>query len=291
MIMQFELSSALIDDILFSMEDQEGEFYVDTRDGTVAGGLDFDIDDEEDDYEESRYINLPEWEPSDGYRLMEHFAASFKNPLIQEALREALSQRRGVFRAFKDALGKYPEAEKAWFAYKEREMKKEIIGWYNALREEWGLEKIGSEPEETGDLVLEDFRFRKFKEEDLPAMQELHSFYEKKNSVSLSAPLKKTLLPGDLVFCAESNGNDFAGFASAVLQDNNYHIYCLEVKPEYSGLGIGETLLKRLLENIDSAQFSVSIDLPENAGNFSRVLLRENFKPCMTRYRLESGNG
>jgi hypothetical protein len=31
--MQFELTGALIDDILFSMEDQNGIFYLDTREG------------------------------------------------------------------------------------------------------------------------------------------------------------------------------------------------------------------------------------------------------------------
>lgn len=38
-------------------------------------------------------------------------------------------------------------------------MKREVIRWYNALREEWGLELIGEEPEETDDLVQDDFRF------------------------------------------------------------------------------------------------------------------------------------
>ena len=28
-------------------------------------------------------------------------------------------------------------------------MRREILEWYNALREEWGLERLGEEPEET----------------------------------------------------------------------------------------------------------------------------------------------
>ena len=45
--MQFELTDVLIDEILFFMEDQSGEFYIDTVEGIVAGGiegLDFYLD-------------------------------------------------------------------------------------------------------------------------------------------------------------------------------------------------------------------------------------------------------
>jgi hypothetical protein len=172
--MQFELTEALIDDILFSMEDQEGEFYLDTLEGIVAGGLEGpDVFGEEDGGGENdgRYIDLPEWDSASGFRLMERFAAGFRNPLVREELTSALGHGKGVFRAFKNTLSRYPETEKLWFAFKEREMKREIIMWYNGLREEWGLEKIGMEPEETGDLVLEDFRFRPFRAEQGCSLQ------------------------------------------------------------------------------------------------------------------------
>jgi hypothetical protein len=177
--MRFELSDALLDDIIFSMEDQNCEFWLDTVEGIVTGGPEdlsfYGVDLGEDDGAGGlRYISLPKWDSSEGFNLMERFAVSFRNPLIQKKLTLALNKRKGVFRAFKDTLARYPEAEKLWFSYKEKEMKREVLNWYNGLREEWGLEKIGMEPEDSGDLVLEDFRFRPLREEDIFQAAELH---------------------------------------------------------------------------------------------------------------------
>jgi hypothetical protein len=51
---------------------------------------------------------------------MEHFAAGLRNPVVRNELTLALNRGRGVFRAFKDILSRYPETEKLWFSYKER---------------------------------------------------------------------------------------------------------------------------------------------------------------------------
>jgi GNAT superfamily N-acetyltransferase len=281
--MRFELTEALIKDILFSMEDQDGEFYIDALEGVVAcrdGGAGGPSGRDRQD----RYTALPEWDSSDGFRLMGRFAAGFKNPMIREELTSALNRGRGVFRTFKNVLTQHPEAEKLWFAFKEREMKREILDWYNALREEWGLEKIGREPEETGDLVLEDFRFREFLPEDLPAALELHRLCREGAEGAAEDPG----LPGDLTFIAESNGGGYAGHISASREDAKLCINILEVDPEYRGLGIGEALLAHLLESLDSGETSRAyLDLPASAEGFSRVLAREGFTPSMTRYRLD----
>ena len=308
--MQFELSEALIDDILFAMEDQEGEFYLDTVEGVVAGGSDcldfFDENFDDDDGEGGeRYIDLPEWDSASGFRLMEHFAAGFRNPLVREELSSALSQGRGVFRAFKNSLSRYPEAEKLWFSFKEKEMRREIIRWYNGLREEWGLEKIGMEPEETADLVLEDFRFRPFREEDIAKAEELQRCcleeYRKNLTETGAGFLTGVLLkeiqafrfdaslgaPFEKAMTVESGGGEFAGYISGIIRDSVLFIQNLEVKAEYRGLGIGEALLDRFLENLDPNEvYQVFLDLPSWSEGFSRVLLRESFKPYAVRYWL-----
>jgi ribosomal protein S18 acetylase RimI-like enzyme len=314
--MQFELTEALLDDILFSMEDQECEFMLDTVEGVVCGGpegLDFlnDEDEADDESAGSRYISLPEWASSDGFRLMERFAASFKNPLVRQELSSALNVRRGVFRAFKDTLSRYPEAEKLWFAYKDREMKREIIRWYNGLREEWGLEKIGMAPEETGDLVLEDFHFRPFQKEDMAQAEDLHrqcqdeyrKFLEETGAGSSAGVLAKeaqafrefspsvssNLPSGGLV--AESGDGEFSGFIFGIEKDSSFYIQNLEVKAEFRGLGIGEALLTRFLESLNPNKVrEVFLDLPSWAEDFSRVLLRESFKPYTVRYWLKLGD-
>jgi GNAT superfamily N-acetyltransferase len=257
--MQFELTEALINNILFSMEDQEGEFLVNVQSGIVIGGSDeLKARVKEKD---GPYLSLPKWDSSDGFRLMERFTAGLRNPLLREELSAALDRGKGVFRAFKDILGCHPETEKLWYTYKDREMKREILRWYNALREEWGLEKIGAEPEETGDLVLEDFRFRPPQAGDA-----------------------KTL-PADYSLIAETVGGEFAGYITAVPREKALHIAALEVKPEYRGLGIGEALVTGFLERFDPKKISqISIDLPAEMEGFARVLLRNSFHVFSIRY-------
>jgi len=302
--MRFELTEALIDDILFAMEDQEGCFLLDTVDGVVAGGpdgvdlLDGEIDDEDGEGGE-RYIDLPEWDSADGFRLMERFAAGFRNPLISRELSSALGKGKGVFRAFKDVLGRYPEAEKLWFVLKEKEMKREILRWYNGLREEWGLEKIGVEPEDTDDLVLEDFCFRPFEEKDKFQAEALHRQCVNElgeNLAETGSSLEIETIVGELYsfrgtqgpsfgMTVESTSGDFAGYVYGVLKKAALYIESLEVKPEYRGLGLGEALLVKFIDSLDREKIKkVMLDVPSWTDGFSRVLLRESFKPYAARY-------
>ena len=313
MYMQFELPDALMDDILFAMEDQMGDFMLDTMEAVVVGGIDgwdfLEINlDEVDEEGGLRYIALPGWASSDGFRLMEQFAAKLRNPIVRQELTSALGQGRGVFRAFKDTLARYPEAEKFWFSFKDSEMKKEIVSWYNALREEWGLEKIGMEPEETVDLVLEDFRIRPFHSEDILQAEELHRqcLDEYKNTLiqnldgfsldgllsQAQAMLRETsadsreLIESGLV--ADSVAGQMAGYVSFKSDGRVLYVQRLEVRLEFRGLGVGKALLSRLLESIDPEEIDqVLFDLPVGAESFSRVLHRESFKPYMTRYWLK----
>jgi len=302
--MRFELTDALIDDILFAMEDQEGCFLLDTVEGVVSGGpsgvnlFDGEVDDEEGEGGE-RYIDLPGWDSADGFRLMERFAAGFRNPVISKELSSALGKGKGVFRAFKDVLGRYPEAEKLWFSLKEKEMKREIWRWYNGLREEWGLERIGVEPEDTDDLVLEDFCFRPFEEKDISQAEALHSQCIKELGENLTENGSSSdieTIAGELYsfrsapgssfgMAVETLSGDFAGYVSGAFKDAALYIQSLEVKPEYRGLGLGEALLVKFIDSLDRGKIKkVMLDLPSWTDGFSRVLLRESFKPYATRY-------
>jgi GNAT superfamily N-acetyltransferase len=252
------------------------------------------------DTDDDRYISLPDWGPSDGFRLMERFTAGLHNALIREELSSALDRGRGVFRAFKDTLSQYPEAEKLWYTYKDREMKREVISWYNSLRESWGLELIGEEPEDIVSLVLEDFRFRVGTTQDNDKAEKLHSEIisdiESHNDESIC--IDEWVFPSDLCFVAETAGGEFAGYISAVRSGNtrgnttydseSLHIRAIEVQAEYRGLGVGKALIGRLLEQADSEKIHrVVIDLPAGQDHFARALLRENFKPGVQRYYRE----
>jgi len=282
--MHFELSQALIDEILFFMEDQEGKFRLDTQEGMVINTDDEKFDKEDDDC----YVSLPDWGPSNGFRLMERFTAGLHNALVREELSAALNRGRGVFRAFKDTLSQYPEIEKLWFDFKDREMKREVISWYNALRESWGLELIGEEPEDIAGLALEDFRFRQGTAQDKDKAQELHRACSSENDGEhgdIFASMGEWVFPGDVCFVAETAGGEFAGYISGARNGNILRICAVAVQPEYRGLGLGKALVARVLEQADREKIPhVSIDLPAGQEHFSRALLREDFKPCVQRY-------
>jgi len=250
--MRFELDNILIDDIIFSMENQDGKFLLDTQESSVVDINNHELTDTPDYEDTERFIALPEWEPKDGYRLMEKFAASLKNPVVRQELSNSLNRNKGVFRAFRDVLEQYPDIEKTWFRFKEQRMKNEVISWYNALREEWGLEPIGIEPEDISSLVFEDFIIRDGE--------------------------------SDFYFIAESADGEIAGSINATFNGENLQINAFEVKSEYRGMGIGKTLLSKVIEKADEKNLDITIDLPSETDFFSRSLLLENFKPVMQRF-------
>jgi ribosomal protein S18 acetylase RimI-like enzyme len=294
--MQFELTEALIDDILFSMENQDMEFYLDTKEGVVVSPNDDEFLGQEEEESDSRenWIDLPHWESSDGFRLMEKFAAGLRNPLVREELSSALDRGRGVFRAFKDVLSRYPEIEQLWFSFKEKEMRRAILTWYNGLREEWGLALVGEEPEETEDLVLEDFTFRTATAEDADKAGELHRICVAELESAPVPPDRITekksqwIFPGTVSVVAETGKRDFAGYGTGILKDGTLQVSALEVRPEYRGLGIGEKLLEILLKRVTEHDFThVCMDLPLASEGFSRVLLRFGFYVYESRYALK----
>jgi GNAT superfamily N-acetyltransferase len=301
--MQFELTEALINNILFSMEDQNGDFVLDTREGVLVSEDDEEYTKEElNDEDGDRFIGLPYWGPSDGYRLMEKFAAALKNAVIRKSLTAALDRGKGVFRAFKDVLSSYPEAEQLWFTFKEREMRRVILEWYNACREEWGLARLGDEPEETEDLVLEDFRFRPPENRDnaaieklrLSCLEELIAAVKEEGfgeNPSFIGGWAERLGPAEPLIVAESGAGEFAGYAAAVKRGDTLHVTTLEVKAEYRGMGLGEMILTRLLETAPVKKAAhIIVELPQTAGNFSRVLLRNSFVPFAASYVLKPGS-
>jgi len=241
--MGFELDNILINQILFHMENQEGVFVLDTLKNQIVNSANVDNDDK-------NYIGLPEWSPKDGYRLMEKFTAGLNNPVARQELTAALNQNKGVFRAFRDVLEQYPEIEKMWLKYKEQKIRSQITAWYNALREEWGLEPVGVEPEDTSSLVLEDFIFKE----------------------------------NDFNITAENADGEEIGRINSRLEGKTLYIENLEVAPEYRGLGLGKTLLAKLIEKADKQNLDVTIDIPNDADFFARSLLLENFKPAMQRF-------
>jgi ribosomal protein S18 acetylase RimI-like enzyme len=282
--MRFDLDKILTDEIIFYMENQDGDFLLDTKEVKIINVDNFD--DEPDFSDEDRHVCLPEWDSNDGFRLMEKFAAELKNPVIRHELSAALNTKRGVFRSFKNVLEQYPETEKMWYKFKDRKMREEVIEWYNGLREEWGLEPVGAEPEDISALILEDFIFREGKESDSFEVSALHKLCVEELKEKAKTCVTDAKAPSDLscdVFlAAETASGEFCGYACAFNEDEYLQITRLEVKPEYRGMGIGKTLLSKLLERAEGK--GVIFDLPAGFEYFSHNLHIENFKPVMQRF-------
>ena len=169
--MTFELGDSLMDQIIYSMEDQGFEKVIDAKEGAVFFVSDDPADgyvssEAVDDDGEDRYYALPEWDSSDGFELLRDFTNNLHSPLAREDLRRAMNGGRGVFRRFKDAIKGYPEVERKFFVFKENRMKARVVEWYNRLRESWGMERLefseNDALEETEELVLNDFIFREY---------------------------------------------------------------------------------------------------------------------------------
>jgi GNAT superfamily N-acetyltransferase len=307
--MEFTLTDALLDDIQFYMENQTDTFFVDSVENAVVsmaeienGPTSFNSDDpddfEDDSADADRYYELPQWGPVEGFRLMEHFTGSLHNPPAKEELHRVLDCGRGVFRNFKNVLQKHPGVEELWYAFKDTEMKQVIRDWYDNLRTAWGLEKLGSEPEETDDVLKDDFIFSDrsslsaesiLQSANEEMLNELENRFEKplgRTAVALWKNLQSLCTEqNSITITAETLAGDFAGCIQTCSVPpscpDTHIITLLYVKPEFRGLGIARELINRS----SAAQIKAGAVLtvctntivPEH---FISVLRKTGFKDC-----------
>jgi ribosomal protein S18 acetylase RimI-like enzyme len=290
--MEFELTPLLVDEIIFAMENQDSESMLDPSSGMIVSS------ESEPEEEGGEFLPLPSWSSMDGFRLMEAFVSDLRNPILRERLARGLSSGRGVFRAFKNIVKESPEVEKLWYAFKDRQMKRAVYEWYNGLRESWGLEGIGEEPEETEELVGSDFVFRTAVESDRSEIDLLEKAAFLEARADLPGTLAEALYRRESadtvdgpILVSETATKDFAGFIrgetiGAPGGAKMLSIASFAVKAEYRGLGVGEELLKKLLNTVVSDEYAaISIRVPDTSKAFSAVLEREGFVAKTTVYQ------
>jgi len=74
------------------------------------------------------YIIIPRPNSRNGYQDMEAYIETVENDTLRQLLDVAIDGK-GAFRRFKNVLRNYPDAQKAWFAFKKEQQSKIIQKW------------------------------------------------------------------------------------------------------------------------------------------------------------------
>ena len=260
--MVFTLTAKLADEILQALENQEQTFVVDSKNECLVP-LSSKVSVDEDSF-----YALPEWTSSQGFALREDFVSALHSPIAKDELQRILHSGRGVFRSFKNTLKEYPEVEKLWHQYKNKQMLSYINDWYNQLREIWGLERLETEIENLDNLIDGDFVFQNFDSKKGSAI--LHEFldaatqdFELIPDEKMQKVLKEMISNQFMEGCSGDNvveqpgilcrtlSEEFAGIITSKpisgANDECMLITSLFVAPQYRGLGIGTRLLQQHL--------------------------------------------
>lgn len=249
--MEFELSPEVFDQVIFAMEDQGSNAYIHRRDGTLVPQPPEDP---------AEFVPLPAWKPVDGFYLMERFVASVSNRHVRQQLRSALSTGRGVFRSFKNVLKQSRDLERRWYRFKEREMRRVVLDWYNQEREAAGLERLGPEPEEIDDLTISDFVVVPAQAThlagahlvDAEALMELRQVPARDLGSHLERRRCELTAPGSHLVVACAPRDEVVGMAWARARDpGEWELVQLAVMPFYRGVGLAARLLQALVDEAE----------------------------------------
>ena len=259
--MTFTLTDSLLNQIQAALDNQEQQFLVDAQQNELVPKTDGLKSDEE------QYYELPEWDSAAGFALREDFVNALNAPLAHEALQQVLHSGRGVFRNFRNVIRDYPEVEKKWHAFKNRKMSSYINGWYNNLREVWGLEKLDYVPESDDSLIHDDFTFMEYdsKANRQELIFQVNAALKERNE-NLSEELSQAIYNlwfeqfdsaadrGELGFVCRSFSEDFAGCITvscvSTKQEKVMVMTSLFVPVAFRGLGIGTELISMCLSKL-----------------------------------------
>lgn len=260
MIHKIRLSRNLLEQIMFGMENQGTDYYLDLVEGLVV--------------ERSRLpeipldtqIPLPPWTPAEGFILMERFVSTLNNPLYQEELKTILHSGRGVFRKFKNLLKERMEMERLWFRFKQKEMKDIIMEWLGRFEEYLELTELTEEPDMLDDLIQSDFALVRDPQDCLNQMQEWdQNLWEELYSdfpQSYREEQRRRYRTGNLLRIDENNHilaiKDTQGQLASFLWYESHLdlvlIRCLYTQIEYRGIGLATQLINTLFEDLQELE-------------------------------------
>jgi hypothetical protein len=287
------LSMDLLDSIIFAMEDQVTTFYLDLEDERLVTEEDRNqiiTDNEEESDLSDRFLQIPEWEPADGFRLMEKFTNRVRNKVYREDLQRALESGKGVFRKFKDTLAAIPVLERKWFSFKDEQLKRVVVTWYREQEGALSLDHLPPEPEVFAeDILLEDFSFETH---EGPATDEINELIQLTlEEMSLGSEEDKIgyLLLSRRLECERPEhfqlARSYDGTLAAVLTyvpltEEVVQIPFFTVRVQYRGLGLFKLLFDSFSRQM--ARFHYSKMIINLAGE--SVSLEKYFSPYKARH-------
>lgn len=276
----FDLTPELVDQIIFAMENQKVRFFYDFHRNKLVNQKKLS--------NPESGIEIPEWTSVDGFQMMEAFCLEIRNPIVRQELRLAINSGQGVFRKFKDILSRYGSEEKKWFSFKKNYMKARVYSWYNQFREAWGLEQIGSEPEETDDLLDADFvlsfssldEFSLWKTQGQTAIQEAFGELTARADQRLSEYFYNKIKHGVKVLAAQLPDGNTSGYLLFQTSDEGSRIievHFIYVLQSFRGMGLARRLIHGIRDYGQQNGFrDLYISLLGN-GLLHNLLLSEKF--------------
>ena len=213
------------------------------------------------------YTAPPTWSSRDGFRLMEVFLSTVRQPSVRGELSAALARGRGVFKAFKAALVEHPELERAFRDFKIRAMMRTIADWYDDLRDARGLERLGPEPEDTDELLSSDLDIIVVDlEKARPLLMPLVDLAEEESMENLPGPLaafeiarlRQEIAAATDALCAIAEDGEGGALGLAlglrtIIGERGFgRIVFLIVKREFRRMGLGSALLGSLTKAFEA---------------------------------------
>lgn len=256
------LSDEFLYQVIFCMEDQANEYCIDLKDGTIVERT---FVEDRRAIEPQRFLDLPPWLPADGFRTMEKFVSTLRNPIYRERLRHVLQSGKGVFRQFKDVLHEQASLERLWYYYKDKEIRRRIFHWYERHDEAFRLARLGEEaPDERPDeLIREDFILS---DDPGPFIGEIREAGErlakqlaesgKRTDRHLAVQIREAWKEheDDRYLLILTLSEQFVGFVRyrIYMQESVALLRCYMVKEEFQGFGVFHYLFDALCASLNS---------------------------------------
>lgn len=264
------LTDEFLYQIIFCMEDQSNIYCLDLAEGQLSQ-VDFVRERRQEN--PARFIDIPAWRPSDGFRTMDKFVSSLRNPIYRERLKEVLQTGKGVFRQFKDVLREQPALERLWYYFKDKEIRNVIYLWYERNDDAFRLSRLALEPEDDAkDLLQEDFSVTTdISDWDASLELSMGKFVQ-----SMQAENRISAMEAERIRSVWENGKAcreglvaltsegvYAGCVSWVQVDDRVaELVFYYIEPEFRGLGLYKFLfdhMSRRLSRIGVTDIAVSL--------------------------------